>query len=403
NAKKVVLAYSGGLDTSVILAWLQEQGVEEVICVSGDLGQVKDPKALEEKALNTGASKFYNVKLEEEYIKDFVFPTLKAGAKYEGIYLLGTATARPLIAKKLVEIAKKEGADVIVHGCTGKGNDQVRFEVTIAALAPEIKVIAPWRFWDIKSRSQETKYAEEHNIPLQYGKDEDYSMDENVWHLSHEGLDLEDPANTANLEKILHWVKAPEQAADEAEVVEIGFEKGIPVSVNGEKLSPTDLVEKLNKIGAKHGIGIDDMVESRLVGMKSRGVYENPAGAILYFAHEKLETITLDHDTLQFKQKMALDYAELVYNGKWESPLKKAMDAFVDATQETVNGTVGVKLYKSSMQPAGLTSPNSLFNEGYATFEEDDVYDHSDATGFINLFGLSTKIFAQANKNKEDK
>ncbi|MFO3716510.1 MULTISPECIES: argininosuccinate synthase [Anaerococcus] len=398
EANKVVLAYSGGLDTSVMVTWLREHGVKEVICVSVDLGQVENPKALEEKALSSGASKFYNVNVEDEFIEDYAFKSLKAGAKYENIYLLGTAIARPLISKVLVDVAKKEDAEVIVHGCTGKGNDQIRFELSIMALAPEIKVIAPWRIWDIKGRSEEEAYAKEHGIPLKVEKDEDYSMDENIWHLSHEGLDLEDPANPANLEKILKWVTPAEKAIDKAEIIEIEFEKGKPVALNRENLKGSDLVKKLNELAGKHGIGVDDIVESRMVGMKSRGVYENPAASVLYFAHEKLETVTVHPDALQYKQKMALDYANLVYAGKWMTPLKEAMDNFIEKTQENVSGTVKVKLYKGSMQPAGIYATNSLYSEEYATFEEDDVYDQSDATGFINLFGLSTKMYAQAVK-----
>ncbi len=403
EANKVVLAYSGGLDTSVIVTWLKENGVKDVICVSVDLGQVEDANALETKALGSGASKFYNVNVEDEFIDEYAFKSLKAGAKYENVYLLGTAIARPLISKVLVDVAKKEGAEVIVHGCTGKGNDQIRFEVSMMALAPEIKVIAPWRFWDIKGRSEEEAYAKEHGIKLKVTKDEDYSMDENIWHLSHEGLDLEDPENAANLEKILYWVTPPEKAADNAETVEIEFKKGIPVALNGEELKGSDLIKKLNKLAGKHGIGIDDIVESRMVGMKSRGVYENPAASVLYFAHEKLETVTMHPDALQYKQKMALDYAELVYAGKWMTSLKESMDAFIDKSQENVSGKVKVKLYKGSMQPAGIYATNSLYLEEYATFEEDDVYNQSDATGFINLFGLSSKIYAKAVKEGEDK
>ncbi len=398
QANKVVLAYSGGLDTSVMVTWLREHGVKEVICVSVDLGQVENPKALEEKALSSGASKFYNVNVEDEFIEDYAFKSLKAGAKYENIYLLGTAIARPLISKVLVDVAKKEDAEVIVHGCTGKGNDQIRFELSIMALAPEIKVIAPWRIWDIKGRSEEEAYAKDHGIPLKLEKDEDYSMDENIWHLSHEGLDLEDPANPANLEKILNWVTPAEKAMDKAETIEIEFEKGKPIALNGEKLKGSDLVKKLNDIAGKHGIGVDDIVESRMVGMKSRGVYENPAASVLYFAHQKLESVTIHPDTLKYKQKMALDYADIVYAGKWMTPLKEAMDNFIEKTQENVSGTVKVKLYKGAMQPAGINATNSLYSEEYATFEEDDVYDQSDATGFINLFGLSTKMYAQAVK-----
>lgn len=403
EANKVILAYSGGLDTSVMVTWLRENGVKEVICVSVDLGQVENPDALENKALSSGASEFYNVNVEEEFIEDYAFKSLKAGAKYENIYLLGTAIARPLISKVLVDIAKKENADVIVHGCTGKGNDQIRFELSIMALAPETSVIAPWRFWDIKGRSEEEAYAKEHGIPLKVEKDEDYSMDENIWHLSHEGLDLEDPKNPADLEKILSWVTPPEKAMDEAEIIEIGFEKGNPVAINGEKLKAAELVKKLNVIAGKHGIGIDDIVESRMVGMKSRGLYENPAASVLYFAHEKLESVTMHPDALQYKQKIAPDYANLVYAGKWMTPLKEAMDAFIEKTQENVTGKVKVKLYKGSMQPAGIFATNSLYLEEYATFEEDDVYNQSDATGFINLFGLSTKIYAKALKEGEKK
>ncbi|MBS6106654.1 argininosuccinate synthase [Anaerococcus sp.] len=403
EANKVVLAYSGGLDTSVMVTWLREHGVKEVICVSVDLGQVENPKALEEKALSSGASKFYNVNVEDEFIEDYAFKSLKADAKYENVYLLGTAIARPLISKVLVDVAKKEDTDVIVHGCTGKGNDQIRFELSIMALAPEITVIAPWRIWDIKSRSEEEAYAKEHDIELKVSKDEDYSMDENIWHLSHEGLDLEDPQNAADLEKILYWITPAEKAVDKAEIVEIEFKNGNPIALNGEKLKGSDLVKKLNTIAGKHGIGIDDIVESRMVGMKSRGVYENPAASVLYFAHEKLETVTLHPDTLQYKEKLALDYAKLVYAGKWMTPLKEAMDAFIEKTQENVNGKVKVKLYKGSMQPAGIFATNSLYLEEYATFEEDDVYNQSDATGFINLFGLSTKIYAKAIKEGENK
>lgn len=401
QAKKVVLAYSGGLDTSVIVAWLRENGVEEVICVSVDLGQVEDAKALEEKALKSGASKFYNVNVEDEFIEDYAFKSLKAGAKYENIYLLGTAIARPLIAKVLVDVAQKENADVIVHGCTGKGNDQIRFEVSIMALDPNIKVIAPWRFWDIKGRSEEEAYAESHNISLNTTSEKAYSMDENIWHLSHEGLDLENPENSADLGKVLNWVTPPEKAIDKAEIVEIQFDKGVPIGLNGEKLNGSDLVKKLNKIAGKHGIGIDDIVESRMVGMKSRGLYENPAASVLYFAHEKLESVTVHPDVLEYKQKMAIDYAKLVYAGKWMTPLKESMDAFVKTSQENVTGKVKVKLYKGSMQPAGIFAKNPLYIEEYATFEEDDVYKQADASGFINLFGLSTKIYAKATKESD--
>ena len=398
EAEKVILAYSGGLDTSVLVTWLKEAGVKDVICVAGNLGQIKDVEALEAKAMKTGASKFYCLDLKDEYVEDYVFPALKAGAKYEGQYLLGTATARPLIAKGLVEIADKEGTEVIVHGCTGKGNDQVRFEMTMMAINPDLKVVAPWRFWELESRSDELAYAEKHGIPLTVKADNDYSMDENIWHLSHEGLDLEDTANEADWKKILKWAKTPEEAPEEACYVEIDFEQGIPVALDGEKMSAAALVEKLNEIGGLHGIGVDDIVENRLVGMKSRGIYENPAGAILYYAHEKLESIVLDADTLHFKQPLSHHYANLVYNGKWDSPLKEALDAFVDRTQAKVTGSVKLKLYKGSIRPAGIRSPYSLYDEGYATFEQDDVYDQADATGFIKLYGLANTIRAKMGK-----
>lgn len=398
EAKKVILAYSGGLDTSVLTTWLLEKGVSEVVCVSVDLGQVKDPDKLKEKALGQGASKFYNVNVEDEFIEEYAYKSLLAGAKYENLYLLGTAIARPLIAKVLVDIYEKEGADIIVHGCTGKGNDQIRFELSIAALDPKIKVLAPWRFWDIKGRSEEEAYAASHGIKLDFTKEEDYSMDENIWHLSHEGLDLENPENEADLDKILHWITPPEKAPDEAEIVEIGFEKGKPTALNGEKLKGSDMVKALNEIAGSHGIGIDDMVESRVVGMKSRGVYENPAASLLYFALEKLQSVTIHPEALAYKQKMSLDYANLVYEGKWMTPLKEAMDLFMEKVNENTSGSVKVKLYKGNMYPAGIFADKALFDEELATFEEDDVYSQEDATGFINLFGLSTKTYAAVMK-----
>ncbi len=401
NTKKVILGYSGGLDTSIMVTWLKENGVKEVVCVAGNYGQIKDPVALEKKAKLTGADNFYCLDLTERFLEEYAFLALQAQAKYENIYLLGTAIARPLVAKGLVEIAHKEGTDVIVHGCTGKGNDQVRFELGINNLDPNITVVAPWRFWDFKGRSDEIEYAAKHNIPLQFSADEDYSMDENIWHLSHEGLDLEDPANAADLDKILHWVTPPEKAVDQAEIVEIDFKQGKPIGLNGEKLDPVSLMTSLNEIGGKHGIGIDDIVESRLVGMKSRGVYENPGASILYFAHQKLESLTVEADTLHFKQKISLEFAELIYNGKWETSLRKALSAFVQETQKFVTGKVKVKLYKGSMQPAGISSPHSLFDEKFATFEKDDVYDQSDATGFIKLFGLSNKMQALLQQEKD--
>lgn len=398
EAKKVILAYSGGLDTSVLTNWLLEKGVGEVVCVSVDLGQVKDPDKLKEKALSQGANKFYNVNVEDEFIEEYAYKSLLAGAKYENLYLLGTAIARPLIAKVLVDIYEKEGADLIVHGCTGKGNDQIRFELSIAALDPKIKVLAPWRFWDIKGRSEEEAYAASHGIKLDFTKEEDYSMDENIWHLSHEGLDLENPENEADLDKILHLITPPEKAPDEAEIVEIGFEKGKPISLNGKKLKGSDMVKALNKIAGSHGIGIDDMVESRVVGMKSRGVYENPAASLLYFALEKLQSVTIHPEALAYKQKMSLDYANLVYEGKWMTPLKEAMDLFMEKVNENTSGSVKVKLYKGNMYPAGIFADKALFDEELATFEEDDVYSQEDATGFINLFGLSTKTYASVMK-----
>ncbi len=401
--EKVVLAYSGGLDTSVIIPWLKENYDYEVIAVSGDVGQgAAELEGVEEKAIKSGASKVYIENIQEEFVNDFIFPTLKAGAKYENKYLLGTSFARPVIAKRLVEIAKKEGAVAICHGCTGKGNDQVRFELTIKALAPEMKIIAPWRMWDIRSRSQEIDYAIAHGIEIPVKKDNAYSMDRNLWHLSHEGMDLEDPKNEPKDDLYL-ICNSPKNAPDEAEYVEIEFEKGIPVSVNGKKMDGIALIETLNKIGAKHGVGIDDIVENRLVGMKSRGVYENPAGSILYYAHNELETVTLDKETFHYKQHVGIRFSELVYNGQWFTKLRESLSAFVDCTQEYVTGKGKVKLYKGNIYSAGIDSPYSLYNEDFATFESDEVYNHKDAEGFINLFGLPIKIRAimeQQNKLK---
>ena len=393
--KKIVLAYSGGLDTSVIIPWLKEhyEGCE-VIAVAADVGQGTELEGLEEKAIKTGASKLYIEDLSKEFVEDYIFPTLKAGAKYEGEYLLGTSFARPIIAKRITEIALKEGADAIAHGCTGKGNDQVRFELSIKAFAPQMPVIAPWRVWEFKSRDDEIDYAESHNIPLRISRETNYSKDKNLWHLSHEGLDLEDPANEPQYEKILEMGVTPEQAPDAPEYVTIDFEKGIPVAVNGEKLDGVALIEKLNQLGGKHGVGILDMVENRLVGMKSRGVYETPGGAILYFAHEMLEQLCLDKNTQHMKQKLALDFADLVYNGLWYTPLREALSAFVDKTQETVTGTVKVKLYKGNITGAGMTSPYSLYDEEIATFGEDAVYDQADSAGFIALYGLPIAVQA---------
>lgn len=399
--KKIVLAYSGGLDTSIIIPWLKENYPGcEVIAVSGNVGQGTELDGLEEKALKTGASKLYIEDLRKEYIEDYIWPCLKADAKYEE-YLLGTSHARPCIAKRLVEIAKAEGADAICHGCTGKGNDQVRFELSIKAFAPEMKIIAPWRIWNIKSRDEEIDYAEAHNIPLKINRETNYSKDKNIWHLSHEGLDLENPANEPQYLKknFLEMITPPELAPDTPEYVTIHFEKGIPTAVNGEKLGAIELVEKLNKIGGANGIGILDIVENRLVGMKSRGVYETPAGTILYKAHDVLETVTLDKETSHFKAIVAQKFAELVYNGQWFTPLRESICAFVDDTQKHVTGDVKLKLYKGNINNAGVTSPYSLYNEQTASFGEDDDYDQKDSAGFINLFGLPLKVRAQAAKN----
>jgi len=398
--KKVILAYSGGLDTSIIIPWLKENYGCEVIAVSADVGQGTELDGLEEKAIKTGASKIYIEDLKKEFVEDFIWPTLKAGAKYEN-YLLGTSFARPPIAKRLVEIAKKEGADAICHGCTGKGNDQVRFELTIKALAPEMEIIAPWRIWNIKSRDEEIDYAEKHNIPLKITRETNYSKDKNLWHLSHEGLDLEDPANEPKYDKILELGVSPEQAPDKPTYITISFEKGIPVALDGEKLDGVTLIQKLNELGGKNGIGLLDIVENRLVGMKSRGVYETPGGTILYHAHEVLETLTLDKETAHYKALVAQKYAELVYNGQWYTPLREAIDAFVDKTQETVTGDVKLKLYKGNIINAGTTSPYSLYSEDIATFGADEVYNQKDAEGFINLFGLPLKVKAMLDKKNK--
>ena len=400
--EKVVLAYSGGLDTSIIIPWLKENYDYDVIAVCGDVGQGKETDGLVEKAIQTGASKCYIEDLREDYVKNYIYPTVKAGAVYEGKYLLGTSHARPCIAKRLVEIAKQEGAVAICHGATGKGNDQVRFELTIKALAPEMKIIAPWRIWDIKSREQEVEYAEARNIPIPVAKEDNYSMDRNIWHLSHEGMDLEDPWNEPKYDSLLKLMNSPFNAPDEPEYVEIEFEKGEAVAVNGEKMSPLKVVETLNALGAKHGVGIDDIVENRLVGMKSRGVYETPGGTILYYAHRELEYLCLDKLTMHYKEQVAVRYAELVYDGLWFSPLREALAAFVDETQKNVTGTVKLKLYKGNCMSAGAKSSHSLYIEEYATFEEDEVYNQKDAEGFINLFGLQTKMKAivDAKNNK---
>ena len=402
--KKVVLAYSGGLDTSIIIPWLKENYNNcEVIAVSGDVGQGTELDGLEEKAKKTGASKLYIEDLNKEFVEDYIFPTVKAGAVYEGDYLLGTSFARPVIAKRIVEIALAEGADAICHGCTGKGNDQVRFELAIKAFAPDMPIIAPWREWNIKSREEEIEYAEAHNIPLKINRETNYSKDKNLWHLSHEGLDLEDPANEPQYNKpgFLEMGVSPEMAPDKPTYVKISFEKGVPVAIDGEKMGAVDIVKTLNKLGGENGIGIADLVENRLVGMKSRGVYETPGGTILYRAHQVLETITLDRDTQHYKELVASKFAELVYFGQWFTPLREALSAFVDKTQENVTGDVTLKLYKGNMINAGVVSPYSLYSEEIATFDEDHVYDQKDSAGFINLFGLPIKVAAKARMNKD--
>ena len=404
--KKVVLAYSGGLDTSIIIPWLKENYDNcEVVAVSGDVGQGTELDGLEEKAIKTGASKLYIEDLNDEFIEDYVFPTVKAGAVYENRYLLGTSFARPIIAKRIAEIALREGADAICHGCTGKGNDQVRFELTIKAFAPDMKIIAPWREWDIKSRDEEIDYAEAHNIPLKINRETNYSKDKNLWHLSHEGLDLENPANEPQYNKpgFLEMGVSPEMAPDKPTYVTIHFEKGVPTAVDGVQMKGVDVVKKLNELGGANGIGLADLVENRLVGMKSRGVYETPGGAILYHAHEVLETITLDKMTQRMKQKLAIDFADLVYNGQWFTPVREALTAFVDKTQETVSGDVKLKLYKGNMINAGVTSPFTLYDEEVATFDEDNVYNQADSAGFINLFGLPVKVKAKLDQKRNNK
>ncbi len=401
NIKKVVLAYSGGLDTSIIIPWLKENYNNcEVIAVSGDVGQGTELDGLEEKAIKTGASKLYVLDLQKDYVENYIWPCLKAGAKYEE-YLLGTSHARPCIAKGLADIAIKEGADAICHGCTGKGNDQVRFELTLKAFCPDMAIIAPWREWNIKSREEEIEYAEAHNIPLKINRETNYSKDKNLWHLSHEGLDLENPANEPqyNKEGFLELGVSPEQAPDTPTYVKIHFEKGVPTAIDGKEMEAVEIVKTLNALGGANGIGLLDIVENRLVGMKSRGVYETPGGAILYKAHEALETITLDKETSHFKAIVAQKYGEVVYNGQWFTPLKEAMDAFVDSTQQTVCGDVTLKLYKGNMILAGITSPYTLYDEQTASFGEDEDYNQADSAGFINLFGLSIKERAKLSKS----
>lgn len=400
DIKKVVLAYSGGLDTSVIIPWLKENYNNcEVIAVTADLGQGDELDPVHDKALKSGASKCYILDLKEEFIADYVWPVVKAGAVYEKKYLLGTSFARPLIAKRLVEIAEKEGADAVAHGATGKGNDQVRFELSVKAMAPQLAIIAPWREWSIRSREDAIDFAEAHNIPIPVTKEHDYSMDRNMWHLSHEGSDLEDPWN-APKDALFIVTNTPETAPDKAEYVELEFEQGVPVAVNGKKMSPATIVENLNEIGIRNGVGICDMVENRLVGMKSRGVYETPGGSIIYYAHNELENLCLDRATMSYKQMVGIKYSELVYDGMWFSPLREALAAFVDETQKTVTGTVRLKLYKGNIISAGAKSPYSLYSQEYVTFGADEVYNQADASGFINLFGLPLTVRALMKQGK---
>ena len=399
DIKKVVLAYSGGLDTSIIIPWLKENYNDpEIIAVSGNVGQADELEGLEEKALKTGASKLIVADLTDEMVEEVIIPSVKMGAKYE-TYMLGTAFARPVIGKKLAEIALEEGADAICHGCTGKGNDQVRFELAIKRWAPGMKIIAPWREWDIKSRDEEIDYAEAHNVPLKISRETNYSKDKNLWHLSHEGLDLEDPANEPQYEKegFLEMGVSPIQAPDEPTYISIGFEAGAPVSFNGEKMKASKIIEKLNEVGGANGIGIIDIVENRLIGMKDRGVYETPGGTILYFAHDQLEMLTMDKETLHLKQKLAVDYADMLYNGKWYSPLQEALTAFANEANKNVTGEVKLKLYKGNIIPAGMTSSYSLYSEELASFGETD-YDQAQAEGFINIWGLPTLVQALLEK-----
>ncbi len=393
--EKILLAYSGGLDTSIIIPWLLENYDCEVVAMAGEVGIGIDHKALRDKALKCGAIDCFIEDISEEFITDFIYPTLKAGAVYEGKYLLGTSFARPIIAKRMVDIARREGCTAIAHGCTGKGNDQVRFELTFKALAPDLKIIAPWRIWDIRSRDEEIDYANARGIPVPVTKENNYSMDMNLWHLSHEGMDLEDPANEPQYDNILELMVSPEKAPDKPTYVEIEFEAGIPVKVNGEALAPVEMLKKLNAVAGENGVGIADMVENRLVGMKSRGVYETPGGTLLYAAHRELELLCLDRDTMHYKDLVSQRFAELVYNGQWFHPLREAVSAFVDETQKTITGKVRLKLYKGNCLPAGTTSPYTLYEEELSTFGEDEVYDQKDAGGFINCFGLPMKVVAQ--------
>lgn len=405
KCKKFVLAYSGGLDTSIMIPWLKENYGDdiEIIAVSADVGQGTELDGLEEKCLKTGAKKLYIEDLKKEFVEDVIFEAVKAGSVYEGKYLLGTALARPIIGKRLAEIAIKEGADAIVHGCTGKGNDQVRFELSIKAFAPNLTIIAPWRVWEFKSREDEIAYAEKKGIPLKITRETNYSKDKNLWHLSHEGLDLENPANEPKFDKILEMGVTPESAPDKDTYITISFEKGVPVALDGKKMDGVSLILALNKIGGENGVGIDDIVENRLVGMKSRGVYETPGGKILMEAHEALETICLDKETQHYKQQIALKFADIIYNGQWYTPLREAIQAFVDKTQETVTGDVKLKIYKGNIIKASVTSEYSLYSEEIATFDEDEVYNQMDSLGFINLFGLPIKVKALLDEKLKNK
>ncbi len=405
-SRKIVLAYSGGLDTTVIIPWLKELYKDvEVIAVCANVGQGSETDGLEERALSTGASKLYIEDLTEEFITDVIYPTVKANAVYEGKYLLGTSMARPIIAKRLVEIARKEGAFAICHGATGKGNDQVRFELTVKAFAPDLEIIAPWKMdeWKMQSREDEIAYLEERGIPVPMKKDDSYSRDRNLWHISHEGLELEDPANEPNYDRLLVLGVTPEKAPDKDTYIEIEFEKGIPVAIDGQKLSPIELMTKLNEVGGANGIGIADIVENRVVGMKSRGVYETPGGTILMYAHRELEYLCLDKQSQQFRETIATKYAELLYSGEWYTPLREALDAFNDSLQETVTGKVRLKLYKGNIISAGCSSPYSLYDEDIASFTTGELYSHKDAVGFINLFGLPLKVRAMMKQRNENK
>ena len=403
--EKVVLAYSGGLDTTVIIPWLKEKFDYEVICVCGNCGQAEELDGLEERALSSGASKLYIEDLTDEFCDDFIIPCVQAHAVYENKYLLGTSMARPVIAKKLVEIARKEGATAICHGATGKGNDQIRFELGIKALAPDLKIIAAWRNekWNLNSREEEIEYCRQHGINLPFSADSSYSRDRNLWHISHEGLELEDPANEPNYEHLLVLGTTPEKAPEEGEYVTMTFEKGIPTSVNGKKMKVADIIAALNELGGRHGIGIVDIVENRVVGMKSRGVYETPGGTILYEAHQQLEELILDRDTYALKADLGNKFAQVVYEGKWFTPLREALQAFIESTQRYVTGEVKFKLYKGNIIKAGTTSPYTLYNESIASFTTGDLYDHHDAEGFINLFGLSCKVRAMKMQEQGEK